>query len=413
MAAFGDRGDGEMPSPPRFLVAVLLFVVPLSQVPLDIYTPALPQMVIDLHSTSAAMQGTVTAYMLGMSLAFIPVGVLADAWGRKPVLLTCLTVVVGTSLLCAVVSNVPLLLGIRFVQGAAACSCMVLTYAIAADCFSGRKLTSVAGVLGAAWGVAPVVAPAVGGLLVQYMSWRLVFVLIAVLAAAAATLVAWALPETLAVHKRSPINVPRTGRVALSTLRNKVFASFVLVFGVMAAAQLAFGVAGPFLYQDGLGFSPAAYGLVALIVGAANLVGELGCGFLAVRVSTRQLAFSALALFGTGAGVLVISAAVSGLSAWAVTVGACLALAGCGVLCPQMYGLALGLFSRDLGLIGGMISAGCYLIASAGMVAVGLLPEGSQGPLGWLYVGCGLIALVLLLWATSTARAGQGAGASG
>src|ERR1700712_4180459 len=165
----GGLRDGEVPpvlgccrpmnqdalSPPRFLVAILLFVVPLSQIPLDIYTPALPQMVIDLHSTPAAMQGTVTAYMLGMSLAFIPVGVLADAWGRKPVLLTCLVVVVGTSLLCAVASNVPLLLGVRFVQGAAACSCMVLTYAIAADCFSGGKLTSVAGVLGAAWGVAP------------------------------------------------------------------------------------------------------------------------------------------------------------------------------------------------------------------------------------------------------------------
>jgi DHA1 family bicyclomycin/chloramphenicol resistance-like MFS transporter len=394
-------------SPPRFLVAILLFVVPLSQIPLDIYTPALPQMVIDLHSTPAAMQGTVTAYMLGMSLAFIPVGVLADAWGRKPVLLTCLVVVVGTSLLCAVASNVPLLLGIRFVQGAAACSCMVLTYAIAADCFSGGKLTSVAGVLGAAWGVAPVVAPAVGGLLVQYMSWRLIFVLIAVLAAAATALVAVALPETLVVQKRSPINVARTGRVGLSALRNKVFVSFVVVFGVMAAAQLAFGVAGPFLYQVGLGFSPAAYGLMALIVGAANLVGELGCGFLAVRVSTRRLAFSALALFGVGTAVLVISAAVSGLSAWAITLGACLALAGCGVLCPQMYGLALGLFSRDLGLIGGMISAGCYLIASAGMVAVGVLPEGSQAPLGWLYLGCGLIALVLLLWATSTARAGK------
>jgi hypothetical protein len=77
--------------------------------------------------------------------------------------------------------------------------------------------------------------------------------------------------------------------------------------------------------------------------------GELACGFLAVRLSTRLLAFSALALFGVGAAVLVISAAIIGLSAWAITLGACLALAGCGVLCPQMYGLALGLFSRNLG----------------------------------------------------------------
>ena len=154
--------------PPRHLVAILLFVAPLSQIPLDIYTPALPQMVIDLGSTSAAMQNTVTAYMLGMSIAFVPVGVVADALGRKRVLLSCLAVVVLTSLLCAVAGNVPFLLAVRFVQGAAASACLVLAMAIAADSFRGDRLTSVSGLLGVAWGLAPVLAPAVGGVLVQF-----------------------------------------------------------------------------------------------------------------------------------------------------------------------------------------------------------------------------------------------------
>ena len=147
------------PAAPRHIVAILLIVVPLSQIPLDIYTPALPQMVTDLHSTSAAMQGTVTAYMLGLSVGFIPVGVLADAWGRKRVLLTCLAVLVGTSLLCAAAGSVPFLLGIRFLQGLAACACMVLSYAVAADCFRDARLTSVSGLLGASWGLAPVPRP--------------------------------------------------------------------------------------------------------------------------------------------------------------------------------------------------------------------------------------------------------------
>ena len=106
-------------------------------------------------------------------------------------------------------------------------------------------------------------------------------------------------------------------------------------------------------------------------------------------------------MFATGAAVLVVSAAVIGLNAWAITIGAGLALAGCGVLCPQMYGLALGLFTRNLGLIGGIVSAGAYLIVSVSMAAVGALPERTQAPLGWLYVACGVMALVLLVWATS------------
>lgn len=390
--------------PPRHIVAILLCVIPLSQIPLDVYTPALPQMVTDLASTSTAMQNTVTVYMLGLSIGFIPVGVLADAWGRKRVLLTCLGIVVLTSLLCAVAPSVPFLLVARFLQGLAACACMVLSYAVAADCFRDTKLTSVSGILGAAWGLAPVIAPAVGGVLVQFVSWRVVFVLLAVIAALVAGLVAAAMPETLAVADRTPIAVRSTSRAIGETVRNPIFGCFVLVFGLMASAQLAFGVAGPFLYQEHLGFVPAAYGAIALAVGAANLLGELACSYFALRTGTRKLAFGALALFGLGTAVLVVSGMTIGINAWALTVGAALALAGCGVLCPQMYGLALGLFTKNLGLVGGIASAGCYLIVSAALAVVGALPDNNQATLGTLYVVCGLASLVLVAWATSQRR---------
>ena len=391
-------------APPRHIVAILLCVIPLSQIPLDVYTPALPQMVTDLGSTPAALQATVTVYMLGLAIGFIPVGVMADAWGRKRVLLTCLAVVVATSVLCAVAPSVSFLLGARFLQGLAACACMVLSYAVAADCFRGAKLTSVSGILGAAWGLAPVIAPAVGGVLVQFMSWRAVFAMVAVLAALVAALVAAAMPETLEPTNRTPIAVRATSRGIAQTVRNPVFGCFVLVFGLLASAQLAFGVAGPFLYQEQLGLQPAAYGAIALAVGAANLLGELACGYFAVRTSTRKLAFSALTLFGAGTAVLVVSGLTVGIDAWALTIGAALALAGCGVLCPQMYGLALGLFTRNLGLVGGIASAGCYLIVSVALAAVGVLPENDQSTLGWLYVVCGAVAFLLLTWATSTRR---------
>jgi len=250
-----------------------------------------------------------------------------------------------------------------------------------------------------------VLAPAVGGLLVQFVSWRLVFVLIAVLVAAVAGVVAIAMPETLSPQNRSPIQMGHTVRVSTAVLRNRVFGCFVLIFGLMAAAQLAFGVVGPFLYQGRLGFAPAAYGLVALGVGAANLIGELACGYFAVRTSTRRLAFSALAVFGAGALILTVSPGVVGVNAWAITIGAALALAGCGVLCPQMYGEAMGLFTRNLGLVGGIATAGSYLIVSAALAVVGALPENTQAELGWLYLTCGITALALLGWATSSRRA--------
>ena len=206
---------------PRRVVVILLLVIPLSQIPLDIYTPALPQMVLDLDASAAVVQNTVTAYMLGMSLAFIPVGLIADAVGRKRTLLTCLAILVVTSVGCALVQNITLLLGLRFVQGIGGCACLVLAYALAADCYRGARLTSVSGLLGAAWGLAPVLAPAVGGVLVQFMSWRLVFVLIALLAALAEPLVVAGLPETLPPELRAPVEVGAAARVLGAALRHR------------------------------------------------------------------------------------------------------------------------------------------------------------------------------------------------
>lgn len=321
------------PRPGR-IVGILLCVVPLSQIPLDIYTPAMPDMVTDLSSTSTAVQATVTAYMVGLAVGFVPVGVLADAWGRKRVLTACMGVTIVASLACAAATTVPMLLGARFVQGLGACACMVLSYAVAADCFRGRKLTSVAGLLGAAWGLAPVIAPAVGGVLAQFLTWRLIFVLIAAMTLLVGIVVVMALPETLAPGDRVPVDVRATSRTSVSII-------------------------------------------------------------------THPVSYGAFVLFGAGTAVILTSALTVGSGAWALTIGAALALAGCGILCPQMYGLALGLFTRNLGLVGGIATAASYLIVSAALTLVGVLPETSPAPLGWLYAGCGLAGVLLLGWATS------------
>ncbi|NMO05012.1 multidrug effflux MFS transporter [Gordonia sp. TBRC 11910] len=377
----------------RGLIGVLLCIVPLSQVPLDIYTPALPRMVDDLHASPAALQNTVTAYMLGLSVAFIPLGVLADARGRRPILLCGLVVAASASVVCALAPGIEVLLAARFVQGAGAASCMVLSYAMAADTFRGAQLTSVSGWLGAAWGLAPVLAPAVGGVLVQFLSWRLIFGLMAVVIAAVGVLVVAVLPETLAPDARSAIAIGETWRNATEVIRRPGYLRLVVVFGLMASAQLAFGVVGPFLYQDGLGFSPAGYGAIALVVGAVNLLGELACGYFAMRCSPGRLASAAFAIFAVGAALLLIPALAAGTMMWPLTLGAMFALAGCGVLCPQMYGLALGLFEKNLGLVGGIATTVSYLIVSVAMAVMGIAPETSPAPLGWLYVFCLVVAV--------------------
>ncbi|UFS58947.1 multidrug effflux MFS transporter [Subtercola endophyticus] len=393
----------------RMLVLILLAVIPLSQIPIDAYTPAIPDMITELNTSSTLVQNSVSAYVLGMSIGLLPIGIIADARGRKPTLLVCLGILFVASLGCALTGDIYTLLALRFIQGLGGCATMVIVYAIAADSFRGARLTSISGLLGASWGLAPVLAPAVGGLLVQYVSWRGIFVLIAVLAMVAAAVIFFVLPETLAVDRRTPIRPREIGGVLAATLRRRIFVGLTLIFAVFASAQLMFGVVAPLLYETQLGLTPAFYGLIALLVGVANLIGELSTSYFATRISARMLGFSALVSFSLGAVILAVSGTLVGPHLLWITLGGVLALAGCGALCPLAYGLVMGLFTRNLGLIGGLTSAVCYLFVAVAMAAAAGLPDDSQAPLGYIYVACaiaGFVLLALCLPRRATSRAG-------
>ena len=394
----------------RRIIGVLLLVAPLEQVAFDIYTPALPEIAEHFAATNTLVQNTVTAYVLGMALVVLPAGLIADAIGRKRVLLAGLTLMTLTSIGSALADNLTMMIGLRFLQGLGAGTCLLLAATVAADCFRDVKLVSVLGLLGAAWGSAPVIAPAVGGFITQFGSWRLVFAVLAVLTGAVTILVSVLLPETLRHERRAPVNMRAAAGVLAEALRHRAFVAFAVMFGVVAAAQAVFGVVGPFLYQDGLGLSAATYGFIALGVGVANFVGAAACGALAQRTTTHRLAIAGSAVLAFAGAVLLASAQFVGLSAVAITAGAALALLSIGVLDPLTKGLAMGVFTRNLGLITGLISVFCYGSIALAMALMAWLPENSQAPLGWFYV---LAAVTLLAVMKMSVRRNSSASVSG
>ncbi len=387
----------------RRIIAVLVLVSPLEQVGFDIYAPALPKIAEHFAASNTLVQNTVTAYVLGMAMVVLPAGLVADAIGRKRVLLAGLGLMTLTSIGCALAGNLPMMIGLRFLQGLGAGTCLLLAATVAADCFRDKKLVSVLGLLGAAWGSAAVGAPAVGGFISQFGSWRLVFVVLAALTATVTVLVAAVLPETLRQERRSPVDLRAAAGVLAEALRHRAFVAFATMFGVVAAAQAVFGVVGPFLYQSGLGFSAGAYGFIALGVGVANFVGAAACGALAQRTTTQRLAVAGSAVLASAGIVLLVSAQWVGLSALAITGGASLALLSIGVLDPLTKGLAMGVFTRNIGLITGLISTFCYGSIAVAMALMAWLPERSQAPLGWFYVAAAA-ALLAALMATGRRR---------
>ena len=123
----------------RRIIGVLLLVSPLEQVAFDIYTPALPKIAEHFAASNTLVQNTVTAYVLGMALVVLPAGLIADAIGRKRVLLAGLGLMTLTSIGCALAPNLPMMIGLRFLQGLGAGTCLLLAATVAADCFRGPR----------------------------------------------------------------------------------------------------------------------------------------------------------------------------------------------------------------------------------------------------------------------------------
>src|SRR6185369_8551343 len=204
--------------------------IALGPLTIDMYLPALPRIVDDLQTTSAAVQLTLTGTLVGLALGQLLVGPLSDTFGRRRPLIVGVGVHVLASLLCLVAPNVAVLGGLRVLQGVGAAAASVVTMAIVRDLFVGRAAATLFSRL--MLGVAPVLAPTIGGEVLRFTSWRGVFVVLAVLGVMLVVVAARAVPETLPAVRRRPLGVCNTLRTYRGLLRDRTFLGLVLVAGL-------------------------------------------------------------------------------------------------------------------------------------------------------------------------------------
>src|SRR3954464_4709540 len=180
---------------------------------MDLYLPAFPLLAADLHATQAQVQLTLTADVIGLVAGQLVLGPLSDARGRRRLLVGSALVCAVASLLCALAPSAAVLAAWRFVQGFSGGGGIVLARAVAADLTSGVAAARLFSLFMTLSSLAPIIAPVLGGgLLVWTGSWRLMFVVLAVVNALL-TLGIWlAIPETLPEERRHAGGLGQTGR---------------------------------------------------------------------------------------------------------------------------------------------------------------------------------------------------------
>ncbi|PRY18616.1 multidrug effflux MFS transporter [Kineococcus rhizosphaerae] len=396
---------GAQDVPIRLLVTLALLCA-IGPFAVDMYLPTFPDLATDLSTSAAHVQLTLTTFMLGMAAGQLVLGPLSDRLGRRRLLLAGTLVTFLAGVVCTLTPSIAVLVVARLVQGVAGAAGVVIGRAVVADLATGRAAARAFSTLGVIGGVAPVVAPLLGGLVAGHGGWRGIFGVTAVAALVMVVAAYFVVPETLPRERRHAggvRDVVVTGRAVLSR-RGYVgyVGTLVLVFGTV----FSYVSASPFVLQNVVGLSTGTYSLVF----ATNALGIAAGGAVSTRALRRH---SPVRVLTTG--VLIQLACAAGLfttvlafDAWTPAV---LVLLWVNVFsCGLIFGNATALAADEVRFASGTGSAlqGALQFTIGALVSplVGLAGEHSAVPMVTMMLTCtGLASVMLFAVARPATRA--------
>jgi len=323
-------------NPPSFF-ALILVLVPLSMVGLEIHIAALPDLVAHFGSNHRTIQWSLTSYLVGYGLGQPLAGILAEKYGRRPLLLGSLLAYAFCSLLVAFSPTAMLFVLLRFFQGCMAAPAAVISKAVINDCFRGREHQRMSNYASVAW-AAGGLAPLVGGLTAAFFNWQATFAAFSAIVLLISVLGYFYWPETQPVKTGGKTSLKVINERLLT---NATFVSAVLCMSLISSFSLIFSMDAPFLVEERLAQSKAAYGISAAILAIAWAIGPLICQYLYQRYSLRSIADASFLICG----VLILGAEVIDLffpETLALTVASLFLICVPGaVLFPVFLGTAL------------------------------------------------------------------------
>ncbi len=241
------------------LLALLSSFTPLS---IDMYLPALPVIAVDLRGTAGDIQLTLSAFMIAFGLGQIFYGPAGDRFGRRPVILLGLAVYVVTSVGCAFSAEAAHLIGLRLLQGLAACGGVVLARTMVRDLAEKDQAARAMSLMMACTSIAPMLAPLIGGQILWFFGWRAIFWVLAGIGLLALVLAYIRLPETLRPEYRQPLVLSAILKRFGELFRHRAFMGYAFTSSFMFAALLSFLSGSPFVFIERYGIAPRAYGFV-------------------------------------------------------------------------------------------------------------------------------------------------------
>lgn len=377
------------------LAVILGALTAMGPLAIDMYLPALPEIARDLETSPGAVQVSLAVYFIGIAVGQAFYGPLSDRWGRKPALYFGLSLFLLSSAGCALAGDVRALVAFRFLQALGGCAPLVVPRAVVRDHFDQRGSVRMLSVLMLVMGLAPILAPLVGGQLLVIFGWRSVFWVLAAYSAVWLVVVALLLPESLPPARRQRQRLAEVLGVYGGLIRDRAYIGYVLSGGMIFSGLLAYIAGSPFVFIELFGVPPEQYGFFFGI----NAVGIIGASqvnrWLAGRVDPRQIVGVVLHV-ATIAGAILLVNAWTGFGGFAGILVPLFCFIAChGFVMPNTTALAMAPHGQVAGSASALLGALQFVLGAAAGTLVGLLGNGTAVPLAAVIATCGGAGLVI------------------
>ena len=377
------------PAPTVVVLGMLSMFGPLS---LDLYLPALPELADDLDASASAAQLSITACLVGLAVGQLVAGPLSDRLGRRRPLIVGLVGFMLASVACALAPSAAILVVLRFVQGLAGAAGLVISRAIARDLYSGRALMIFFSRLILIAGLAPVIAPILGGQLSLIMSWRGIFGVLAGFGAVL-LLAGWlGLKETLPPERRIVGGFGKTLHGYNTLFHDRFFVGCALSSGLAGASMFAYISGSTFVLQRIYGMSPQGFSFVFGAISLTLVIAAQVGGRLALRWPlTRVLGFG-LAVNLCGAASL-LATVIIGLPLGVLIAALSVMVSAVGLIFPTANALALADYPDLAGTASSLQGLSQFVFGAVAAPLVGIAGERTALPLGIVTTTASLCAI--------------------
>jgi MFS transporter, DHA1 family, multidrug resistance protein len=387
------------------LTALLALMTALGPLSTDMYLPSLPAIGLSLGASTAQVQLTLSAFLLGFAMGQIFYGPFSDKYGRRPLLLGGLALFIVASLLCMIAPGIELLIAARFLQALGAAGPIVLARAVVRDLYEGPRAARELARMGTIMGLVPAAAPVLGGYVQRFLGWPAHFAVAAACGIFGGIVISQKLPETMKTPSLAPISLGGILKGFAALTDNKGFLAYLALMALAYGGLFAYISGSSFVLQGIYHLSEVAFGL-AFAVGVAGYIGgTLAAQRLVPRAGIDTTIAVGVACLAAG-GLIMLACVLLGRGHPAeIVMPMALYLFGVGLVMPQAMAGALMPFPDRAG----SASSLCGFVQMLGGALIGAMVGHFLGasalPLPIAIAATGVCALLVFLFSGRARRA--------